>query len=319
MATTWDLARMRSVIRKIVGKFDVTQLTDAEIDNYINDYYLFKFPEDMRTLKLKTWYEFSTVPNQATYDLPQTYFNVNPPIYVDGFQCAYYQDPELYYKIWPELNTIQNGIVTGDGLTTTYNFTLSATPVQPNTVIFGTPQESMTDDGAGNLISSLTLLNAGTIDYITGQVFNLTFVQPVPAGVPVNAHYAPYVASRPRDILFYNQQFLLKPIPNDCYRVKIECYVQPTTALGNEQFGGANPVTDLPLFTEWWQLLTYGAALEVFIEDSDHEQYDRHFVYYEKTKMEAQRRALKQLSTQRIQSPYTSNVGSPTWPIFPLY
>ena len=76
----WDLSRLRYTVRKITGKFDVNQLPDTSplpgqvtvqnppaVDDYINDFYLYDLPEDLRTLKLRDFYTFNTIPNVGTY------------------------------------------------------------------------------------------------------------------------------------------------------------------------------------------------------------------------------------------------------------
>ena len=84
-------------------------------------------------------------------------------------------------------------------------------------------------------------------------------------------------------------------------------------------FNGSVSLTDLPQFNEWWQLIAYGAALKILIQEGDHEEYARLRAYFEDQKLLAQRKTLKQLANQRIQTPYAENVGGPAWPIFPIY
>ncbi len=357
MTTVWNLGRLRYTVRKLVGKLDPSQIPDSSssvlpisqtnppgIDDYINDFYLYDLDEEMRTLLLKDFYYFETVPNVGTYNLPMNFFAAEPPIYVDGYQIAWYQSPDLFFRIWPQLSTIQNQIVTTDGINTTFTFTLQAVPVQMGTVSIGvtptqTPvMESFSDSiVAGNTnapgyptgwpVSGAltgTLGGTGTINYITGAV-SITFASVPVTGLSINAHYYPYVASRPRDCLFFQQQLNFKPIPNDVYQIKVMAYQQPTVFLQN----AANQVTgtaaqfqnytDVTMFAEWWQVVAYGAAMKILIEEGDHEEIERMQMYFEKAKLLAQRRALKQMSNQRIQTPYSDNNGGSTWPIFPFY
>lgn len=350
MVTVWNLSRLRYTVRQITGRLDQTQIPDSSnnafpisatnppgIDDYINDFYLYDFDEHLRTLQLKDFYFFDTVPNVGTYDLPVNFFSAETPIYVDGYQIAWYQNPDIFFRIWPQLATIQNQIATGNG-GTFYTFTLSSVPIQQGTVSIGTTpvttpaQEAFSDSVftpqnppnplAGWPVSG-TLVGTGggtgTINYITGVV-TLNYAVPVAVGTSINAHYYPYVASRPRDCLFFQQQFNFKPIPNDAYQIKVMAYQQPTVALAS---GGTSSQfqnqTDLPTFNEWWQVLAYGAALKILIEQSDHTEYERNKIYFEEAKLLAQRRALKQLSNQRIQTPYTENNSGNTWPIYPFY
>src|SRR5271163_2467319 len=131
--TTWNLVRLRSEIRQLTGNFDTSQMTDSNIDDIINDFYLYEFPEELRSLRLKNYYEFITVPNVSVYSLPQNtdinlatgqsnyinalgtnraIYNVSPPVYVDGYQSAWYQDPDTFQRIWPDLNTVQMQVAT---------------------------------------------------------------------------------------------------------------------------------------------------------------------------------------------------------------
>jgi hypothetical protein len=348
--TIWDLSRLRYTVRKITGQFDTTQLPDSSsgqisvnnppgVDDYINDFYLYDLPEAMRTLKLKNYYQFTTIPNVGTYDVPQNIMQLEPPIYIDGYQFAWYQAPEIFYRIWPELDIIDQAIAVGDGTVGPYTFTLSQTPIQQGTLVIGNQPnidglpsptyETWTDSDTPGAFTNpvfLTSSIAGTtgvaaVDYLSG-LCTVTYDQPLPAGVNINAHYHAYVASRPRDILFYQQQLFLRPIPNDTYAVKIVSYVQPTVALaagGTQTMFDDTSTGQQTLFTEWWQCVAYGAALKILIQEGDHEEYARNKAYFEEAKLLAQRRCLKQLSNQRIQTPYAENVSGPAFPIFPIY
>lgn len=385
--TTWDLNRLRYSIRKITGKYDTNQLPDssvgensisnpAGIDDYINDFYLYDMPEHFRTLKLRDFFTFTTIPNCGTYSVPENVYEVYDPIYIDNYQFKWYQYPAEFYQVWPELNFIdQFSIVSG----TTQTFTLSQTTVQQGTVVIGlipnidgSPSpilETFTDSDTpipldiprqqyfvnpGTLISNQytgvlpapapgVTPGTGKVDYLTGAV-TLVYINAPAAGTTISAHYHPYVASRSRDILFWQQQLFLRPIPNDTYFVKMMAYMMPTTVMnaatnstirpslnvvGNNDvdvqgFNGASGSlsTDLPQFNEWWQLISYGAALKIFVEDGEWGEYERYKMLFEEQKMLAQRKTLRQLAHQRIPTVYSSMANgarSDTWPIFPIY
>lgn len=383
--TTWDLNRLRYTVRKITGKYDVSQLPDTSsgeptfsnppgIDDYINDFYLYDMPEHMRTLRLRDFYTFTTIPNCGTYSVPQTVVQVYDPVYVDNYQIAWHQYPGIFYNIWPELNFIDQNLFTPNGVKTSFSFTLTQTPVQQGSVVIGLQPnidsapsptlETFTDSdepipldlpasqkfvNPGTLISnqytgSLPPLlpgvtpGTGTIDYLSGAV-TISYVVTPPSGTTSSCHYHPYVASRPRDMLFWQQQIFIRPIPNDTYLIKLMAYMLPTTvmssatnatqrpstdSLGNIQgFSGASGSlpTDLPQFNEFWQLIAYGAALKILIEDGDHDEYMKQKPYFEEAKLLVQRKTLKQLGSQRIETIYSNsnNCGAAAWPVYPLY
>lgn len=382
--TTWNLNRLRYTIRKITGKYDENQLPDSTVgqvsisnpsslDDYINDYYLYDMPEDCRSLKLRDFFIFTTVPNCGTYNVPQNVIQLYQPLYVDGYQFAFYQDPQIFYNIWPELDFINQNIVITDGVKTSYTFTATQTPLQQGTVTIGftpnmntqTPDILETFTDADQPIpldipkqqyfvnpGVLTGNQGGTgkINYLTG-VISITPAVLVPRGYNVNLHYHPYVASRPRDVMFWQQQLFVRPIPNDTYTVKLMAYMLPTTVLSaatnatvrpslyvdptttptsaptadtvsiqgfSGQSGSLN--TDLPAFNEFWQLIAYGAALKIFAEDGEHEEYQRYQPYYDKAKLFVQRKTLKEIAQKRIQTVYSdNNTGPSAWPIYPYY
>jgi hypothetical protein len=174
-----------------------------------------------------------------------------------------------------------------------------------------------------------------TIDYLSGQVTINFSTLPIVSGVPINAHFYAYVAARPRDIMFFNQQFTVRPVPNDAYRVRMVAQYQPTVGLANltpdeaVQFSN-QPVNNsgftvpdasqAPLYYEWWQLIVYGTSIKIYIRQGDHEEAAKYAPYYEKMKLEAQRRTLKQMSNDRIRTIYSDGQGSTVpFPPYPIY
>lgn len=361
--TQWNLSRMRNTVRKITGKLDPSQIPDSSnssiaisptnqpgIDDFINDFYLYDLDEHLRLLPLRVFYKFNTVPNVGTYSLPSNlsltnpapvYFQAEPPIYCDGYEIGWYQQPQVFYNQWAELKTVQTGIATGSGATT-YTFTLSGMPILQGTVVIGTQNsatpgvvnESFSDSDAdgfinsastpaftnpGTLTSSIGGTGTGTINYLTGAV-SVTFSNAIPTGTNINAHYYAYVASRPTGCLFYNQQFKFKPVPNDVYEIKVLAYQQPTALLAaggvSTQFSNFN---DAATYNEWWQLIAYGAAIKIFIEDGDHEEASSYKQYFEEAKLLAQRRTLKVLAQQKILvQNYNSGGQNGYWPYPPV-
>ncbi len=387
MVSTWDLNRLRYTIRKITGKYDMDQMPDttvgevsisnpSSIDDYINDYYLYDMPEDCRSLRLRNFFEFTTIPNCGTYGVPQNILEIYQPLYVDGYQFAFYQEPSIFYNIWPELDFIDQNRFTPDGNTTSFTFTLTQTPIQQGTFVLGlTPNIDLQAAGALETFTDNDTLipldlpvkqyfrnpvpirgnqgGTGTIDYLTGVV-TVNYVTAPAAGTKPSCHYHPYVASRPRDVMFWQQSLFVRPIPNDTYKIKLMAYMLPTTVLNASTTSngvGARPSTyvnplltatsgqdassfalqgfsgqsgslntDLPQFNEFWQLIAYGAALKIFVEDGEHEEYARYEPYYQKARNFVQRKTLKQLANKRIETAYSNtNTGPSAWPIYPYY
>ncbi|SRR5258706_535399 len=148
--------------------------------------------------------------------------------------------------------------------------------------------QNITDDGQGNLIqifqtsnntnqeygwtyyrqyasSTPTIPGNATINYQTGQIIGLAFAQSIPAGTPIQIQYNPKKFSIPLAIMFYQDQFTLSPTPDSGYTIELTCYRQPIQALLASDMNGN------PELSEWWEILSVGAAKKIFEErlDSD--------------------------------------------------
>ena len=337
------LQRIRNSTRNITGRKSINQLSQPRLDDFINDFYLYDFPERLKTLQLEGWFRFNTKPNVSRYPLigtfssgrpspapegigtPETaeieeaivkiddiYF-VNRPAYMDGYQISFMQDPQTFYRYWPDLKFIEVAKV-GDGTTGPYTFTLTQLPAQKGSVIISANAQStrdngdLDDDGVGEWLATGF---AGTVNYTSGAV-SITFPNIVDNNVNIEAHYYPYVASRPRDVLFYEQFFEFRPIPDRAYEFRVHSQRRPTA------MAAAN---DPPEFIEWCNLISYGAALKIFIEDGDWDEYRNLYPIFSEQKNLAQRRALKQLRDERVATPYDAFQVSQTsfWPLVPLF
>lgn len=130
---------------------------------------------------------------------------------------------------------------------------------------------NVTDDGNGALIEYVNDVNgfplftspAGSINYQTGTV-SVTFSQAVPQGNAIQIQYNPVQPNIPLSILFFQNQFTLRPVPDRGYTVELIAYRQPSQAL----FTTATPTagSGTPELSEWWECLAFGAAKK-FYED----------------------------------------------------
>lgn len=335
MVTPNTLDDIRTKVRRLTARPSPTQITDAEIDGYINTYYLYDMPESLRLLKLKDVFTFYTVPQQEVYQLDNAnYITVEPPAYVAGQQVQYFQDIDLFYREWPKDNFIQQ-VATGNGTAGPYVGTMSGNPFSS---VSGTPfmssinptgligkdirmifsantsnpanppsvatSTSVIDDGMGNLINPTNNAILGTVNYTTGA-FSVTFPASVPADQPINADVIPYVASQPRAMCFFQNQFILRPIPDQTYICEITAFRYPTALADTE---GGSPSPELKF---WWQLLAYGAALKILTDNGDFENANAIQPYFTDQLLLVQRRTIKQQTNQRVSTIYSGNGAQP--------
>lgn len=369
-------------VRRLTGAGNAFQLTDAQIIDYINSFYLYDLPAQFRSLKLKDRYTFNTVRGIDVYPFDsEHYTTVEMPCYCMKFIIPLYQQPWGNMGFWgsssnwqfqqnitqgtgfrggvtgtitnvtqanpAQVTSANHGLQSGEvvaisnvgGMTqlngNTYivsfvdanNFTLNvdstgfgaytaggtwaagyvgtltnipiirsvnnnpmvSTPLSSTSVFpAGNPvsfpqtnisrvqnilitansslgsTQNVTDDGDGNLIGD----GVGTINYETGQI-SLLFNNNVPQGQNIQVMYSPTVMSRPLSILFFQNQFTLRPVPDQGYTMELIAYRQPSQALlGTEDPN--NPVlTGVPELREWWELLAAGASKKFFEDQSD--------------------------------------------------
>jgi len=106
-------------------------------------------------------------------------------------------------------------------------------------------------------------VQVGSINYVTGDVvIDFTPANVIPAAVSFNLWVSQYTAGRPYTLLFWNNQFTVRPVPDKVYKVEVETYLTPV------QFLESN---DNPIINQWWQYIAYGASMEIQRERNDFE------------------------------------------------
>jgi len=288
--------------------------------DYINSFYLYDFPAQFRSLKLKDTYTFNTVQGRDVYPFDNEHWTtVEMPCFCMERGMQLFTDYWSFYRVnynWQQQTNFAYGNGT-DGSPTPYSgqlVTLSGGSFNPSGVIvrsvnnnpmvetipsqtvpantspfpFGLPLPfdqvqfnrvqnilitantaqgtlNVSDDGAGNLTGDCL---TGNIDYFTGAITNLRFTANVPQGNPIQAQYIPAQPSIPLSILFYQQQFTLRPVPDRGYTIKVTAYRQPSQVLLGSQTLNPN-VSGVPELSEWWEALAFGAAKKIYEDRLD--------------------------------------------------
>jgi hypothetical protein len=335
------LAAIRKKIRFLTKSPSQQQLTDNSIDEYVNTFILYDLPEHIRLFELHSTFTFYCQPNIDSYvtdeSIPVTdplynfqnlYITVNPPIYVAGYQAGYSQSREQFYREWPQVDSITQ-VGAGDGVTLTFTGFVAngnnqpgspAGPILRNFVLMGSvdtngfglqliDQPLTTMPNFGNLyvpgqpVPSTTLLDPNNnINYITGA-FTLNFTTAPAVGQPINAQVYNYVASRPLSMLWYDNTFILRPVPDQPYQINMEVYKRPTQLLASNQS---------PQMEQWWQYLAYGAAIKVLQDRFDYDSVNLITPEFRVQQELVLRRTVVQNTTQRVATIYSqqSDMGS---------
>ncbi len=257
----WSLADIRRKVRDLTGRQDSEELSTNRLDEYINNYYQYTFPSEVKLDEQYVLYSFNTSANVKDYTFPKTtYTNVTPPLRLNGTRMDWYQDPTLFYqRFQKEYTTFTIG--TGDGATFTFANTLNSPPVIAGSITVTDNTEVFTDNEDGTLTGSAG--GSGTINYTTGAI-SVTFFTAPSVSQTIAATYISYVAAKPNAVLFFDNTFTFDPIPDTVYQCEIKAF-KIVTALSQ--------ATDTPPLQEWGPAIAYGTARSIFADYGEMDRY----------------------------------------------
>jgi len=350
-APTSTLSAIETKVRRLTRSPSTAQLSQTDLDNYINTFVVYDFPEILRTFNLRTQFTFFTNPGQDVYptdiasfggvttnplyNFQNLYITVHPPVYIAGYQCLWSQSREEFYGIYPKITNISL-ITNGDGVTTTFtgviNSQQSIVPsglnqqisLLQNEVLFSSADVNgaglaladvpLLDPATGNptLIGNLynpasaaykaaqqtppTVLDAtNNINYLTGA-FTITFTSAPASGVAINSQTVSQVLTLPQAVLYYCNQFIVRPVPDQPYRVNFETYQRPTALLASGQS---------PELEEYWQYIAYGAAIKILQDRLDMDSVALIFPEFKRQESLCLRRTIVQYTNERTATIYS--------------
>jgi len=368
------LTNIQIKVRRLTRSPSEALLTTSALNEYINTFVVYDFPEHLRTFNNRTTFNFWCNPFQDVYptdelsfgesanpeqnplyNFQNKYLTVHKPFYIAGFPSFYSQSPGQFYSIFPRINSIQTIGVTGDGATVTFTGNLNTQGIVPSPT-FGAQQatcylknnvlfESVDINGNGLTLTDVPCLDATTgnptvwgnlytpanqpteiplitnyntlptlpdevipnnyINYVTGQ-FVITFDIAPKAGFAINSQTVLVQTGRPRYILFYDNQFTLRPVPDQPYQINFEVYSRPTWLMENDS---------VPELEELWQFIALAAAKKVFEDRLDMDSVALILPEYKKQEELCLRRTLVQYANERVATIYTEQTGvsANTW------
>lgn len=329
------LVQIQKKVRNITSRPDVSQLTDDDLNQAIQTFYVYDFPEHLRLYNLKETYTFTTQEGIDAYDFDRNkYISVQPPLYIDGYESFWAQSREEFYRVWPKIE-FQFTAGQGNGTSGPYTFQIAEKPVLRAQKRFNRTFDSdiivcandssgntmnLIDDGGlldnsapnlgqtGRLIDAIyskdippldlldPTLNRGTVNYQTGS-FTFTFPLSVAGSEFIRISSIPYTRGRPTSCLFFDDKFVVRPVPNTCYKISIDAWKNPLQFL--EQ-------NNNPELNEWWQCIALGASLKIFEDQGEIDEYAKFLPIFEKYKLLVQRRTIVQQTNQRTPTIYAN-------------
>lgn len=288
--TLSTLQKIRNKVRFLTRSPSESQISTSSIDDYINTFILYDFPLQLRTFRLRTNLTFFTQPyvdiyqentvntNDALYNFKEKYVSVHPPIYVSGNEIFFTQSEDQFYRLYPKI-TVQKEITTGDGSTLTFSGTIDgSSQLIRNTFIISAIDannmgmagtDSPTYDGVtgnpaqtGNIVSTFNISNViGSLNYIT-RAYTVSFTTAPASGTPVYIQYCLTQANTPQACLYFDNKFILRPVPDKAYAIQVDVMKRPTELLSYDQ---------VPELANWFQFIAYGASKKIFEDRMDPE------------------------------------------------
>jgi hypothetical protein len=369
-ASISQLSAIQQKVRRLTRSPSAAQLSDTDLNNYINTFVVYDFPEHLRTFNLRTTFTFETNPLQSEYptdilsfgaatnamanplyDFQNKYLTVHPPVYIAGYHSLYTQSREQFFNIYPKTNNIASINNIGDNIATKFSgnillniqgqtlvnanlVNIQSACILQNEVLFS----SVDLNGNGLAMVDVPVLDGGTgnptiwgnlypptelpttpplitdygtpgsiptgvqltnyINYYTGQ-FVVTFLAAPGNGLAINSQCVPTSVGLPQMLLFYDNHFVVRPVPDQPYRVQFEVYVRPDALLATNQ---------QPQLNEYWQYIAYGSARKILQDRMDIETVNLIEPEYKKQENLCLRRTIVQYTNERTATIYAANV-----------
>lgn len=321
-------------VRRLTASASEASLSSVDIQQAINTFYSTDFPYAIKIDQQRSVYKFLTIPNVDRYPVDVNNMQgFRAPIYFEGIPGNFFKNRDQLYNLYPRYPT-QFQPISGDGVTTSFTFTLFGNNVnpfpQPNFGILstqvviggidvnGNPIRIIDDGGGvvgsfgigsntttgqllfitqnavGNNVyldsmnnqqpaipglspiggqqnanlpnnayppSPLTPQYCGNVNYVTTQM-TVNFPVAPAAGTNINVWAATYQVGRPYNLLFWNNEFTIRPVPDNVYLVEVETYQTPAQFMSTSNH---------PILNQWAQYLAYGASREILRDRQDME------------------------------------------------
>jgi len=109
---SWTLDIIRKRIRNLCTIQSTNQLSDESLNEYINRFYSWQLPKEIKPIQLETWYEVTLSDGVESYDLKKEFYDeyikLDPLAYISThsgrkeYYMSIYYSLSDFYSIWPD-------------------------------------------------------------------------------------------------------------------------------------------------------------------------------------------------------------------------
>lgn len=100
--TIWNLSSLRQAVRDTTGRKTASQMADAVVDGYINEYYTSTMPNDLDLEELQDFWTTDTTAGVDSVALDDDVLFLRPPFTIDGYPLEVVDDPAKFYSLYPK-------------------------------------------------------------------------------------------------------------------------------------------------------------------------------------------------------------------------
>lgn len=95
---TWKLSEQRDLWRELTGRPSTNQISDANVNKEINDYYVNHFPSDAKVDEFDIFItQALSATDNGIYALDSGIDRLDDPVTINGRQIAFFRDRELFF------------------------------------------------------------------------------------------------------------------------------------------------------------------------------------------------------------------------------
>lgn len=97
----WTLEKIKTKVRSLTGRTSTEELSEADLLDSINNYYVYNLPVDLDINELDSFFEMTTSAGVGDVALDSDMLSITNPITLDGDAIKLYMDVGYFFELYP--------------------------------------------------------------------------------------------------------------------------------------------------------------------------------------------------------------------------